>query len=96
VQLADFVAASPAGCNMYLRRERVHSNEPLTSRELLVPFSMTLRQALEGQCIVEFPRFRVSVKEAGSAGAGQPRQQVEDAAVAVSSLEGGWGGKGRA
>jgi hypothetical protein len=86
VQLADYVAASPAGCNVCLRREQVQANEPVASRELVVSLSMTLQQALEGQCIVEFPRFRVSLKEGGLRGPCSPGQHVEGAAAAVSGV----------
>lgn len=85
VKLAAFVAATDDGCLVYLRREQVPANDPLANRELLLPLSMTIQDALQGQCIVEFPRFRVVLRKPVG-----PEQPGQEEAVCTASDMGTW------
>ena len=63
VYLADFVAATAAGCRLRLRREGVPASAPAMQQLKEVALAATMREALRGELVVEFPRFLVRVAE---------------------------------
>lgn len=61
IQLADHVAATAAGCRVCLLREGVPASAPERDRVKQIPLGSTIEEAIWGQLIIEFPRFRVSL-----------------------------------
>ena len=76
VTLADFVAAGPCGCRLELMREGCTASALESVRLMPVNKECTLREALNGQLVIEFPRFRVTLATGPQAG-GQSSYGVE-------------------
>ena len=56
VQLDAYVQATAQGCCVSLQRERVPASEPQLAP---LPNTSTLREALSGACIIEYPILHV-------------------------------------
>ena len=61
ITLAEYVSAGASRCCVRLMREGCTASAPQAERLLPVSLATTLREALAGQLVIEFPRFSVAL-----------------------------------
>lgn len=58
-KLRNFVDAGPSGCLCFLVKEGAPSNAPFAEKNLKIELSASLESALQGQAVLEYPRFLI-------------------------------------